>query len=117
MGVTGAGMPGPFHLLAQGCRILEIPGLPAGLFSEAQYDMLTLTLQPGDSVLFCTDGITEAFNIEDDSFGVLRLKSLCQNALRTPPLELLSRIFASLEALTLGREQYADMAAPRFSYS
>src|SRR5260370_13453092 len=101
MGVTGAGMPGPFHLLAQGCRILEIPGLPAGLFSEAQYDMLTLTLQPGDSVLFCTDGITEAFNIDDESFGDLRLKSLCENALLTPPRDSLSRIFAPVEAFTL----------------
>ncbi len=116
MRVTSAGMPGPFHLSAQGCRILEIPGLPAGLFSEAQYDMLTLTLQPGDSVLFCTDGITEAFNIEDESFGVLRLKSLCENALRTPPRELLRRIFAAVEAFTLGREQYDDMAAAVFHY-
>src|SRR5258708_4926658 len=40
MRVTSAGMPGPVDVSAQGCRILEIPGLPAGLFSEAQYDML-----------------------------------------------------------------------------
>jgi len=30
MHVTSAGMPGPFHLSAEGCRVLEIPGLPPG---------------------------------------------------------------------------------------
>src|SRR5260370_16666677 len=78
--------------------------------------MLGMGLQPGEFVLFCADGITEAFNIEDESFGVLRLKSLCENALRTPPRELLRRIFAAVEAFTLGREQYDDMAAAVFHY-
>jgi sigma-B regulation protein RsbU (phosphoserine phosphatase) len=116
MRVSSAGMPGPFHLSAQGCRVLEIPGLPAGLFSEAQYDMSTLTLLPGDSVLFCTDGITDAFNIQDEQFGILRLQSLCENALRIPPQELLRRIFAAVEAFTLGRQQHDDMAAAVFHY-
>src|SRR5713101_5254099 len=68
--VSSAGMPGPFHLSAEGCRVIQIPGLPPGLFAEAEYDTVTLNLQPGDSVLFCTDGITEAFNTEDEAFGI-----------------------------------------------
>jgi phosphoserine phosphatase RsbU/P len=114
--VTSAGMPGPFHLSADGCRVLEIPGLPAGLFAEAQYDTLTLTLQPGDSVLFCTDGITDAFNTEDEAFGISRLQSLCQKGLRIPPRELLTRIFAAVETFTQGRQQHDDMAAAVFHY-
>src|SRR6202790_3172842 len=35
MRITSAGMPGPFHLSSQGCRALEIPGLPPGLFADA----------------------------------------------------------------------------------
>src|SRR3984893_13992064 len=70
MHVTSAGMPGPFHLSAEGCRVLEIPGLPPGLFAEAEYATVTLNLQPGDSILFCTDGITDAFNTEDEAFGI-----------------------------------------------
>src|ERR1700732_2307788 len=49
MHVTSAGMPGPFHLSAEGCRVLNIPGLPPGLFAEAEYATVTLHLQPGDS--------------------------------------------------------------------
>jgi serine phosphatase RsbU (regulator of sigma subunit) len=62
MHVTSGGMPGPFHLSAEGCRVLEIPGLPPGLFADAQHDTSILELQPGDSILFCTDGVTDAFN-------------------------------------------------------
>jgi len=116
MHVTSAGMPGPFHLSADGCRVLEIPGLPPGLFAEAEYDTSTLTLQPGDSILFCTDGITEAFNTKDEAFGISRLQSLCENSLRIPPRELLARIFAAVEAFTLGRQQHDDMAAAVFHY-
>ncbi len=116
MHMTSAGMPGPFHLSAEGCRVLEIPGLPPGLFAEAQYDTSTLTLQPGDSILFCTDGITDAFNTENEAFGISRLQNLCENGLRIPPRELLGRIFAAVEAFIGGRPQNDDMAAAVFHY-
>ncbi len=116
MHVTSAGMPGPFHLSAEGCRVLEIPGLPPGLFAEAQYDTSTLTLQPGDSILFCTDGITDAFNTENEAFGISRLQSVCENGLRIPPRELLGRVFTAVEAFAQGGPQHDDMAAAVFHY-
>ncbi len=116
MHVTSAGMPGPFHLSAEGCRVLEIPGLPPGLFAEAQYEVSTLNMQPGDSVLFCTDGITDAFNTDNEAFGIERLQSLCENGLRIPPRELLGRIFAAVETFTQGGPQHDDMAAAVFHY-
>jgi len=116
MRITSAGMPGPFHLSSQGCRVLEIPGLPPGLFPEAEYDTSTLILQPGDSVLFCTDGITEAFNIRNESFGIPRLRSLCDKAIRVPPSELLRLIFKAVETFTQHRDQHDDMAAAVFHY-
>ena len=65
-------MPGPFHLTADSCRVLELPGLPPGLFENAQYDAVTLELTPGDSVLFCSDGITDP-QLADEPFGVERV--------------------------------------------
>jgi sigma-B regulation protein RsbU (phosphoserine phosphatase) len=116
MHVTSAGMPGPLHLSAEGCRVMEIPGLPPGLFADADYDTATLNLLPGDSILFCTDGITDAFNPENEAFGMPRLHSLCENALRIPPRELLGRIFAAVGTFTRERPQTDDMAAAVFHY-
>jgi sigma-B regulation protein RsbU (phosphoserine phosphatase) len=116
MQITSAGMPGPFHLSAGGCRALEIPGLPPGLFPEAQYDTAILTLQPGDSVLFCTDGVTDAFNVRNEAFGISRVRDLCEHGSRIPPTELLRRIFAAVEAFAQPRDQHDDMAAVVFHY-
>jgi sigma-B regulation protein RsbU (phosphoserine phosphatase) len=114
--ITSAGMPGPFHLSAQGCEVLEIPGPPPGLFPEAQNDTFTLALHPGDSVLFCTDGITDAFDIRNEPFGVSRLQAVCENARRIPPTELLRRNFAAVEDFTEHKDQHDDMAAVVFHY-
>jgi sigma-B regulation protein RsbU (phosphoserine phosphatase) len=116
MNIVSAGMPGPFHLTGGGCRALALPGMPPGLFAEAQYDVLTLTLEPGDAILFCTDGITDAFNLDEDSFGIARLQEVCAPELRGSPTELLGRIFAAVGSFAHGREQHDDMTAAAFYY-
>jgi sigma-B regulation protein RsbU (phosphoserine phosphatase) len=114
--IASAGMPGPLHLCANGCRILEITGIPPGLFAATSYETLTLCLQPGDSVLFCTDGITDAFDREGEQFGIERLQELCCAHRPVSPTELLGRIFAAVENFAHGREQHDDMAAAVFHF-
>jgi sigma-B regulation protein RsbU (phosphoserine phosphatase) len=111
MHIAGAGVPGPLHLSARGCRIIEVPGIPPGLFENVQYEMCTITLEPGDSVLFCTDGLTDAFNAEEESFGIARIQNICEANPYAAPTELLAQIFAALANYTLGREQHDDMTA------
>src|SRR2546421_12606770 len=40
---------------------------PPGLFAAANYETLTLRLLAGDSVLFCTDGISDAFRRKEET--------------------------------------------------
>jgi phosphoserine phosphatase RsbU/P len=114
--IASAGMPGPLHLCANGCRILEIAGIPPGLFGATSYETLTLQLQAGDSVLFCTDGITDAFDRDGEQFGIARLQELCDAHQPVSPTELLNRVFAAVENFSRGREQHDDMAAAVFQY-
>ena len=114
--IASAGMPGPFHLCAKGCRTLDLTGVPPGLFAATSYETLTLQLQPGDSVLFCTDGITDAFSLDEEQFGIERLQELCDAHRGVPPTELLGRIFAAVEEFSRGREQHDDMAAAVFQF-
>jgi sigma-B regulation protein RsbU (phosphoserine phosphatase) len=116
MCIASAGIAGPLHLSKSGCRFLQIPGVPPGLFDAVEYDAATILLQPGDSVLFCTDGITDAFSLEDESFGAARVQEICEAASHSAPAELLSCLFAALENFTRGREQYDDMTAAVFHY-
>jgi sigma-B regulation protein RsbU (phosphoserine phosphatase) len=115
--IASAGIPGPFHLCAEGCLSLGLSGIPPGLFAATTYETVAVHLMPGDSVLFCTDGITEAFDQHDEEFGVERLQELCKDLRGLPPAELLVQIFSAVELFAGGREQQDDMAAALFHYS
>jgi sigma-B regulation protein RsbU (phosphoserine phosphatase) len=78
--------------------IIPIDGVanfPLGVFADQVYDQSTLTLRPGDQIVFYTDGITEATNPADEMFGVERL----DQALANCHLDANGLIQAVLEAL------------------
>ena len=114
--IASAGMPGPFQLSASGCRNLKLCGIPPGLFAAANFETLTLRLLAGDSVLFCTDGIPDAFNRKEEQFGIERLKEICDAPRFAAPTELLGQVFAAVENFSRGQEQQDDMAAALFHF-
>jgi sigma-B regulation protein RsbU (phosphoserine phosphatase) len=93
---------------------LELSGIPPGLFADAEYETLTLKLEPGDSILVCSDGIIEAQNARYDDFGIERLMSICNQGSDAPPTELLARIFSAVHKFTDVIRQHDDMAAVIF---
>ena len=116
--ITSAGMPTPLHLSTrQDCRFLDLGGIPPGLFATAKYETSSIRLGPGDSVLFFTDGITDARNLRDEEFGSKRLLALCEAHRDLSPNDLLEHIFSCIAGFTRGQEQYDDMAAAVFCFS
>jgi sigma-B regulation protein RsbU (phosphoserine phosphatase) len=49
-----------------------------GVFPEAEYDEACTVLQPDDLLLLYTDGVTEAYNENDQYYGEARLNALLQ---------------------------------------
>lgn len=112
MRITSAGMPTPLHLSMRGhSQFLDLGGMPPGLFATAKYETSSIRLAPGDSVLFFTDGITDARNVRDEEFGNNRLLALCEAHRDLSPHELLEHIFSCIAGFTKGQEQHDDMAA------
>jgi serine phosphatase RsbU (regulator of sigma subunit) len=73
-------------------------------------------LEAGDSVLFLTDGISEAFDTGGESFGLERLQAICETQFHRPPAELLGEILSAVDRFAHGRSQHDDMAAAIFNY-
>jgi serine phosphatase RsbU (regulator of sigma subunit) len=48
---------------------LDVGGLPLGIEGTATYETASLDLQPGDALIFYTDGVIEAFNAQGEEFG------------------------------------------------
>jgi sigma-B regulation protein RsbU (phosphoserine phosphatase) len=69
---------GPYPLLVRDGHVVSIrlEGVPLGLFPGTQYDEAVIDLQPGDAVLFASDGIVESENPAEEEFGLERLSAL-----------------------------------------
>jgi sigma-B regulation protein RsbU (phosphoserine phosphatase) len=79
--------------------------------------VLKVQLVPGDSVLFFTDGLTDARNIHDRDFEVEGLKDGCSRHSGESRVELLGHIFAAIEEFSTNCQQWDDMTAAVFHYS
>jgi serine phosphatase RsbU (regulator of sigma subunit) len=108
---ANAALPRPILISPQGCREVGDGGLPSGLFAGAVYDRYAVELQPGDGVLFYTDGIMEARNEAGEDFGPERVLELCARNSAASPDTLLDRLFADVDAFTGEGAAHDDMTA------
>lgn len=56
-----------------------VSDIPLGIMPDVSYEAATSTAEPGDQVIFYTDGITEAASPEGELFGVERLDQVLEN--------------------------------------
>jgi sigma-B regulation protein RsbU (phosphoserine phosphatase) len=60
-------------------RTIAAEGFPLGLFPGVSYDEITIATQPGDLVVFFSDGIVDATNAHGEMYGTERLATLLQH--------------------------------------
>jgi sigma-B regulation protein RsbU (phosphoserine phosphatase) len=74
--LSSAGHP-PALVIRKGEVVhLEATGLPLGMFCEGKYDVRRMLLEPGDSVVLYSDGISETANDTGTEYGIERLSKL-----------------------------------------
>jgi phosphoserine phosphatase RsbU/P len=78
-----------------------VGGFPLGIMAEGAYDECKQQLQPGDQIIFYTDGITEASNLEGKLFGTDRLDNVLENC-SLQASALLDSVLRSVEDFTNG---------------
>lgn len=84
-------------------------GLFLGTFETAKYKQVTLQLNPGDELLLYTDGVNEAFNVNEEEYGNDRLEAfLCEHT-TTHPRELVRSLRADVARWAEGAEQSDDV--------
>jgi sigma-B regulation protein RsbU (phosphoserine phosphatase) len=79
---------------------LDAAGLLIGLQGEADYDSLQLVLDPGDVLLYYTDGVTEAVGFSGERFEEKRLADaleLISRAATGGAQEILEQLFLRLD--------------------
>ncbi|GAC1632604.1 MAG: hypothetical protein NVS9B14_06040 [Candidatus Acidiferrum sp.] len=74
--IASAGAPHPWLVRDGKVEELVIEGVPLGLLPEIEYDIIKVDLQPGDLLVFASDGIVESENPQHEEFGSERLSAI-----------------------------------------
>jgi sigma-B regulation protein RsbU (phosphoserine phosphatase) len=80
--LCNAGHVPPLVVAQDGVRRLPAGGMPIGMFCSQRFDLQRVQLAPGEMIVLCTDGVTEAeggAGAERDQFGLDRLASTVQD--------------------------------------
>jgi len=51
-------------------------GVAIGLVPGVEFEQVSYVLQPGDTAIFYSDGVTEAMNDKDEEFGIERVQEM-----------------------------------------
>jgi sigma-B regulation protein RsbU (phosphoserine phosphatase) len=89
---------------------IHAEGFPLGLFTGAAYDEIVITAQPGDLLVFFSDGIVDAGNSHGEMFGDERLIQLLRRH-PTARQSAQSAVDAILEAVSefrAGNDHFDD---------
>ncbi len=104
-----AGHEPPLVLGEQGLKARLQPTGPAvGLLPDLEFGLDQIDLQPGDTLLAYTDGVTDARNPAGEPFGEKRLLELTENQ-KELEVSLLDRIHAHLNDHIADTNQYDDI--------
>ena len=84
-------------------------GIALGMVPGIEYRQDTLTLLPGDTAIFYTDGVTEAMNSASEEFGLHRLRDLFVGSPPKNPKQANEAIFDAVRAFAGDAEQSDDV--------
>lgn len=82
---------------------------PVGLVPEAEYNTACLKLEPGDTLVLFSDGVTEAMDPSDELFGAARLREVLAGHTDTPLDQLQKTVLEAVENFSRGTSQADDL--------
>jgi phosphoserine phosphatase RsbU/P len=100
--VANAGQSQPLLYKDGRCGKVELTGFPLGIFEDVTYDEWGVTLEPGNVLVFHSDGIAETPNSENQFFGTERLRKLIEDHHDLSAGELADRIFREVDWFSQG---------------
>jgi phosphoserine phosphatase RsbU/P len=106
--IANAGATQPLICRSGEVETIKAEGFPLGLFPNVEYEEFTLSTQPGDSIIFFSDGITDAMNDTEEMFGDDRLKAVVKKNHQKSATKIADAILAEVSKFQQGREHFDD---------
>ena len=110
MEFINAGHPSPMLIRKDSVEEAFTEGsYPVGLVPDAQYTAACLRLEPEDTLVLFSDGVTEAMDPDDQLFGVPRLRDVLAGKTGMQLEELQKIVLEAVENFTRGARQADDL--------
>lgn len=87
---------------------IRAEGFPLGMFPSATWEEFSIATQPGDSVIFFSDGIVDAQNAAGDMFGTDRLLACVRRHLNKSASRLAESILTEVGRFQGKRDRFDD---------
>ena len=108
---VNAGHPPPLLVHADG-RTEFLPltdGIALGVADGLLFEQQSIQLEPGDYVIIYTDGVTEAFNPDNEEFTEARLQPLFSESAAADVQDAVHRVIRAVDAFAAGAPQSDDI--------
>jgi len=108
---ANAGHNPPLHYHAATGEIthLRVTGMAIGVDSDQEYREDMVTLLQGDILVFYTDGVVEAINIQEEAFGEERLHGVIRRSCHLSAAGLLQEMHEQVQVFVGGAPQFDDI--------
>ena len=105
---TNCGHNPPVLIRSEGnIELLESGGPSLNIVKDAVFSSSSVKLNPGDQIIFYTDGVTEIFNSDSKEYGFDRLQKVILNSKDSSADEILNKIVESTKNFS-GSNLYRD---------
>jgi sigma-B regulation protein RsbU (phosphoserine phosphatase) len=88
---------------------LDVGGPVIGLLTECAYEQGCVALQPGDTLVAFTDGVSEAMDADYQEWGEERLIESVRTQTTSDPKERIVQLMAAADGFVAGAPQHDDM--------
>jgi sigma-B regulation protein RsbU (phosphoserine phosphatase) len=106
--VANSGAIQPVFCRAGQSVTVKAEGFPLGMFPNVTYEEFNVATQPGDAIVFVSDGILDADNALGESYGDERLSSLLCAHRDRPAQEIADAILADVSRFQGDHDRFDD---------
>jgi serine phosphatase RsbU (regulator of sigma subunit) len=107
--LANAGHNYPLLLTENGLKEIGLPGLPLGIDDSIEYEEEKIRIEPGNSVIFYTDGVPEAMDRESNLFTFERFRTCIENHQELNADDMVAALLEDIAAFTQGAPQSDDI--------
>lgn len=108
MKIANGGAVQPLICRGEEVETIRAEGFPVGMFPNATWEEFSIAMQPGDAVVFFSDGITDAQNAAGEMYGTERLTACVKRNRNKSAAKMAEALLNEVGRFQRGQDRFDD---------